>query len=142
MVPGTRLAWIHPIHIAMGIYKEKKTCRRVLRTFCRSWGLEELFGYSGFFPIKKKFTLTGMIHSKSKLVWFLFRQMCVMQRLWWVVLSMIFLFLGADRCGTVDALFWPDIVVQVGLFLKVKPQLFRDRIDKMNYASLLISLSS
>ena len=48
-----------------------------------------------------------------------------------------------SRCGsTVDALFWPDIVVQVGLFLKAKQQLFRDRIDKMNYASLLISLSS
>ena len=41
----------------------------------------------------------------------------------------------------VDVLFWPGIVVQVGLFLKSK-QLFRDRIDKMNYASLLISLSS
>lgn len=42
----------------------------------------------------------------------------------------------------VDVLFWPGIVVQVGLFLKSKQQLFRDRIDKMNYASLLISLSS
>jgi hypothetical protein len=48
------------------------------------------------------------------------------------------------RCGwTVGyVLFWPGIVVQVGLFLKSKQQLFRDRIDKMNYASLLISLSS
>ena len=83
-----------------------------------------------------------MIHSKSKLVWFLFRQMCVMQRLWWVVLRMIFLFLGADEQSMSDVLFWPGIVVQVGLFLKSKQQLFRDRIDKMNYASLLISLSS